>query len=84
MEEKINIKRISKKLGLIFLGMVAFLLISMWLKGVEFKFRIFAALFAGLSAWMGIVSLVIWLWKETKQEDLEQEKGSKESPTSLP
>jgi hypothetical protein len=33
------------------------------------------ALFAGLSAWMGIVSLVIWLWKETNQKDAEQEKG---------
>jgi hypothetical protein len=51
----------------------------MWAKGMEFKFRIFMALFAGLSAWMGIISLVIWLWKETKEEDLKQEEGSNES-----
>ena len=79
MADGIDIKRTGKKLGLIFLGMIVFLLISMWLKGMEFKFRIFMALFAGLSAWMGIISLVIWLWKETKQDDLEQEGGPKES-----
>jgi hypothetical protein len=79
MAEGINIQRTGKKLGLIFLGMVVFLLITMWIKGMEFKFRIFMALFAGLSAWMGIISLVIWLWKETKQDDLEQEEGPKES-----
>jgi hypothetical protein len=78
MAEGINIKRTGKKLGLIFLGMVVFLLLSMWIKGMEFKFRIFMALFAGLSAWMGIISLVIWLWKETKQEDLKQEEASNE------
>ncbi len=75
MAEALNIKRISKKLGIIILGMVIFLLLSMWIKGVEMKFRIFMALFAGMSAWMGIVSLVIWLWKETNQKDAEQEKG---------
>ncbi|MFH0789029.1 MAG: hypothetical protein V2B13_15640 [Pseudomonadota bacterium] len=79
MAEGINIQRIGKKLGLIFLGMVVFLLLSMWIKEMEFKFRIFMALFAGLSAWMGIISLVIWLWKESKQEDLEAEGDSKES-----
>jgi hypothetical protein len=68
-EEALNIKRIGKKLGLILLGMVLFLLITMWLKGMAFKFRIFMALFAGFSAWMGIISLVIWLWKETNQEE---------------
>ena len=75
MAEALNIKRIGKKLGIIILGMVIFLLLSMWIKGVEMKFRIFMALFAGLSAWMGIVSLVIWLWKESNQKDAEQEKG---------
>jgi hypothetical protein len=75
MAESLNIKRIGKKLGIIILGMIVFLLLSMWLKGVEMKFRIFMALFAGLSAWMGIVSLVIWLWKENSQKDAEQEKG---------
>ncbi len=79
MAEGINIQRIGKKLGVIFLGMVVFLLMSMWIKGMEFKFRIFMALFAGLSAWMGIISLVIWLWKENKQEDLEAEVDSNES-----
>ncbi|MGA3084431.1 MAG: hypothetical protein ABSE95_06505 [Thermodesulfobacteriota bacterium] len=74
MAEELNIKRISKKLGIIILGMVIFLLLSMWIKGVEMKFRIFMALFAGLSAWMGIVSLVIWLWKESNQKDA-QKKG---------
>jgi hypothetical protein len=75
MAEALNIKRIGKKLGIIILGMVIFLLLSMWVKGVEFKFRVFMALFAGLSAWMGIVSLVVWLWKESAQKDMEQEKG---------
>ena len=70
MAEGINLKRTGKKLGLIFLGMVVFLLISMWIKGMEFKIRIFMALFAGLSAWMGIISLVIWLWKETNREGI--------------
>jgi hypothetical protein len=79
MAEGINLQRIGKKLGLIFLGMVVFLVISMWIKGMEFKFRIFMALFAGLSAWMGIISLVIWLWKETRQDDLEAEGESKGS-----
>jgi len=79
MAEGINIKRTGKKLAWLFLGMVLFLLISMWIKGMEFKFRIFMALFAGLSAWMGIISLVIWLWKETKQDDLEAEGEPKES-----
>jgi hypothetical protein len=76
MAGTMNIKRIGKKLGIILLGMVIFLLLSMWIKGVEIKFRVFMALFAGLSAWMGIISLVIWLWKESAQKDMEQEKES--------
>ena len=68
-EKALNLKRIGKKLGLIILGMVLFLLITMWLKGLAFNFRVFIALLAGLSAWMGIISLVIWLWKETNQEE---------------
>jgi hypothetical protein len=79
MAEPMKIKRIGKKLGVILLGMVIFLLLSMWVKGTEFKFRVFMALFAGLSAWMGIFSLVVWLWKETRQEDAEGEKSSQES-----
>jgi hypothetical protein len=83
MAEALDIKRIGKKLGIIILGMVIFLLLSMWIKGVEMKFRIFMALFAGLSAWMGIFSLVVWLWKESRQEDGEQDKGSQEpNPSS--
>lgn len=77
MTGKINLKRAGKKLGLIFVGMVVFLLISMGIKGVEFKFRVFMALFAGLSAWMGIITLVIWLWKETRQEESDYEPEDK-------
>lgn len=77
MSEKINLKRTGKKLGLIFVGMVVFLLISMGIKGVEFKFRVFMALFAGLSAWMGIITLVIWLWKETRQGESDYEPEDK-------
>ncbi|MBI4765864.1 MAG: hypothetical protein HY787_14910, partial [Deltaproteobacteria bacterium] len=77
-----NFKRIGKKLGFILLGMVIFLLLSMWIKGLEIKFRVFMALFAGLSAWMGIFSLVVWLWKESRQDDAEQEKGSRPSDLS--
>jgi hypothetical protein len=69
MAGSLNIKRIGKKLGIILIGMILFLLIAMWIKGVEIKFRVFMALFAGLSAWMGIVSLVIWLWKESHQDE---------------
>ena len=76
MAEALPIKRIGKKLGIIILGMVAFLLVSMWIKGVDFKFRIFMALFAGLSAWMGIISLVVWLWKETNQEEPKSENSN--------
>lgn len=79
MAEAINIQRISKKVGIILLGMVLFLVVSMWIKGMEFKFRVFMALFAGLSAWMGIISLVVWLWKEDREEDLEKEKNSTKS-----
>jgi galactitol-specific phosphotransferase system IIC component len=75
---EINIKRTGKKLGLIFLGMIVFLLIVMWFKGLEFRVRVFVALFAGLSAWMGIISLVIWLWKETNREDPESKSQNKE------
>jgi uncharacterized membrane protein YobD (UPF0266 family) len=81
MAEGINLKRTGKKLGLIFLGMVVFLLISMWIKGMEFKIRVFMALLAGLSAWMGIISLVIWLWKETNREDSESEGRIKDQVT---
>jgi hypothetical protein len=82
MAESINIARIGKKLGIILLGMVIFLLLSMWIKGVEFKFRVFMALFAGLSAWMGIFSLVVWLWKESRQNETEQKKGARQSNLS--
>ena len=82
MTGPLNIARIGKKLGIILLGMVIFLLVSMWIKGVEFKFRIFMSLFAGLSAWMGIFSLVVWLWKESRQDDTKQEEGSRESNPS--
>lgn len=71
MAEGLNLRRTGKKLGLILAGMVGFLLISMWVKGMDFRIRVFMALFAGLSAWMGIISLVIWLWKETNREDSE-------------
>jgi hypothetical protein len=77
-----NISRIGKKLGIILLGMVIFLLLSMWVKGVEFRFRVFMSLFAGLSAWMGIISLVVWLWKESRQEDPGKGKDSQEPKPS--
>jgi len=76
MGDGINYKRIGKKLGLILSGMILFILISMWFKGLTISFRVFMALFAGLSAWMGIISLVIWLWKETSKEDSSAEKNS--------
>lgn len=76
MDEGLNLRRTGKKLGLILAGMVVFLAISMWVKGMEFKMRVFMALFAGLSAWMGIISLVIWLWKETSREDSESENSN--------
>jgi hypothetical protein len=83
MAEPLTIKRIGKKLGIILVGMILFLLISMWAKGVEFKFRIFMALFAGLSAWMGIATLVIWLWKESRQEEPDQnEEPQKPHPST--
>jgi hypothetical protein len=63
--------RILKKLGIMLLGMTLFLLTTMWLKGLEITFRTFLALFAGLSAWMGLVSLVVWLWKDAKTGDEE-------------
>jgi hypothetical protein len=75
MAEGINLKRIGKKLGLILSGMVLFLLITMWYKGLTISIRVFMALFAGLSAWMGIISLVVWLWKETSQEDSAKEEN---------
>lgn len=62
-------RRIGKKLGYLLLGMVLFLAVTMWLKGMEFKFRVFMAIFAGLSAWMGLIAMVIWLWRESNQED---------------
>lgn len=76
MAEGLNLRRTGKKLGLILAGMVGFLLISMWVKGMDFRIRVFMALFAGLSAWMGIISLVIWLWKETNREDSESGNSS--------
>jgi hypothetical protein len=69
MAERLNLKRIAVKLGLLLAGMILFLLISLWARGMNLSFRVFMALFAGLSAWMGIISLVIWLWKETNRED---------------
>ncbi len=57
-------KRIGKKLGVLLAGMVIFLAVAMWLKGMEFKFRVFMAIFAGLSAWMGLITMVIWLWRD--------------------
>jgi hypothetical protein len=81
MAEGINLKRIGKKLGLILAGMVLFLLVTMWYKGTNISFRIFMALFAGLSAWMGIISLVIWLWKETNQEDSSNKEENSSTPT---
>jgi hypothetical protein len=61
--------RVLKKLGVILSAMILFLLITMWIKGMEITFRIFMALFAGLSAWMGLISLVIWLWKDSNREE---------------
>jgi hypothetical protein len=62
-------KRIGKKLGYLLAGMVIFLALTMWLKGMEFKFRVFMAIFAGLSAWMALIATVIWLWRETNPGD---------------
>ena len=62
-------KRIGKKLGVLLAGMVIFLAVTMWLKGMEFKFRVFMAIFAGLSAWMGLITMVIWLWQDSAAEE---------------
>jgi hypothetical protein len=62
-------KRIGKKLGLLLAGMVIFLAAAMWLKGMEFRFRVFMSIFAGLSAWMGLITMVIWLWRDGAKED---------------
>jgi hypothetical protein len=62
-------KRIGKKLGYLLAGMVIFLAVTMWLKGMEFKFRVFMAIFAGLSAWMGLITMVIWLWRDSTTEE---------------
>ena len=43
--------------------------VVMWLKGMEFKFRVFMAIFAGLSAWMGLITMVIWLWRDGAAEE---------------
>jgi hypothetical protein len=59
-----SFKRIGKKLGYLLSGMVIFLAVTMWLKGMEFKFRVFISIFAGLSAWMGLITMVIWLWQD--------------------
>ena len=59
-----RLKRIGKKLGVLLGGMVIFLAVTMWLKGMEFKFRVFISIFAGLSAWMGLITMVIWLWRD--------------------
>ena len=45
-------------------GMAVFLLVAMWFRGMEFRLRVFVAIFAGVSAWMGLITIVIWLWKE--------------------
>jgi len=63
------VKRIGKKLIYLLGGMTLFLLVAMWLRGMEFRWRVFMAIFAGLSAWMGLVTLVIWLWKEGTHEE---------------
>jgi hypothetical protein len=62
-------KRIGKKLGLLLAGMVIFLAAAMWLKGMEFRFRVFMSIFAGLSAWMGLITMVIWLWRDSTTEE---------------
>jgi hypothetical protein len=62
-------KRIGKKLGVLLAGMVIFLAVTLWLKGMEFKFRVFMAIFAGLSAWMGLITMVIWLWRDSAAEE---------------
>ncbi|RPH84837.1 MAG: hypothetical protein EHM75_10400 [Desulfobacteraceae bacterium] len=49
--------------------MAIFLAVTMWLKGMEFKFRVFMAIFAGLSAWMGLITMVIWLWRDSTSEE---------------
>jgi hypothetical protein len=64
-----RIKRIGKKLSYLLAGMVIFLAVTMWLKGMEFKFRVFMSIFAGLSAWMGLIAMVIWLWRDSNQGD---------------
>lgn len=63
------VKRIGKKLIYLLGGMTLFLLVAMWLRGLEFRWRVFMAIFAGLSAWMGLITLVIWLWKEGTGEE---------------
>jgi hypothetical protein len=67
------VKRISKKLIYLLGGMALFLLIAMWLRGLEFRLRVFMAIFAGLSAWMGLITMVIWLWKEGNKAEREEQ-----------
>jgi hypothetical protein len=67
-----NLKRLGKKLLCLLGGMTVFLLAVMWLKGMEFRLRVFMAVFAGLSAWMGLITLVIWLWKDGNKAEKEE------------
>jgi hypothetical protein len=72
------VKRIGKKLIYLLGGMTLFLLVAMWLRGMEFRLRVFMAIFAGLSAWMGLITIVIWLWKEGNKAEEEEELPRKE------
>ncbi|MBI5584030.1 MAG: hypothetical protein HY892_09420 [Deltaproteobacteria bacterium] len=63
------VKRIGKKLIYCLSGMTLFLLLAMGLKGMEFRLRVFMAVFAGLSAWMGMITMAVWLWKEGNREE---------------
>lgn len=64
-----DVKRIAWKLALFLAGMSVFLLATLWIKGMEIRLRVFMAIFAGLSAWMGLITMVIWLWKEGNKEE---------------
>jgi hypothetical protein len=72
------VKRIGKKLIFLLGGMILFLLIAMWLRGLAFRLRVFMAIFAGLSAWMGLITIVIWLWKEGNKAEREEQVPRKE------
>jgi xanthine/uracil permease len=79
-----SFKKTALRILLALAVLCGIILLLMWIKGIEFNFRIFLGIFCGFAAWIGIISIVVWLWREDKKEEASKASAPETPPPPVP